>query len=111
MATNFSQVKALTITEGSVKKIADSNGNIIWGSQTAFPYRRLQYIQSTGTQAFDTNVKCGRNSYMKLTVEDTSNGASSQQQGRGAVSNAQRFAAGYSNGNYFFGFGSSWLIT
>ena len=30
MAINFSQVKAITIPEGSVKKITDSNGNILW---------------------------------------------------------------------------------
>ena len=30
MAINFSQVKTITIPEGSVKKITDSNGNILW---------------------------------------------------------------------------------
>ena len=30
MAINFSQVKSLTIPEGSVKQIADSQGNILW---------------------------------------------------------------------------------
>ena len=30
MAINFSQVKTITITEGSVKKITDSTGNILW---------------------------------------------------------------------------------
>lgn len=30
MAINFSQVKAITIPEGSVKKITDSQGNILW---------------------------------------------------------------------------------
>ena len=28
--------------------IQDSNGNIIWGSQSAFPYRRLEYIDMYG---------------------------------------------------------------
>ena len=93
----------------TVKMIKDSNDVVLWADPAVYPYRRLQYIQSTGTQAFDTNVRCGRNSYMKLIVEDTSNNASSQQQGRGAVSQAQRFAAGYSEGKYFFGFGSSWV--
>lgn len=30
MAINFSQVKTITIPEGSVKKITDSNGNTLW---------------------------------------------------------------------------------
>ena len=35
MAIDFSQVKTITIPEGSVKKITDSNGNILWKAQTA----------------------------------------------------------------------------
>ena len=30
MAIDFSQVKTITIPEGSVKKITDSNGNTLW---------------------------------------------------------------------------------
>ena len=47
-------VKAITIPEGAVKQIQDSNGNIIWGSQSAFPYRRLEYIHFSGTEYIDT---------------------------------------------------------
>lgn len=46
MALN--DVKEITIPEGSVKKITDSNGNIIWGSESAFPYRRLEYVDMYG---------------------------------------------------------------
>ena len=35
MAIDFSQVKTITIPEGSVKKITDSNGNILWKEQSA----------------------------------------------------------------------------
>lgn len=35
MAIDFSQVKTITIPEGSVNKITDSNGNIIWKEQSA----------------------------------------------------------------------------
>ena len=52
---NMKDVKAITIPEGSVNKIEDSNGNIIWGSQSAFPYRRLQYIKFSGAEYIDTN--------------------------------------------------------
>ena len=33
MAIDFSKVKTITIPEGSVKKITDSNGNILWQEQ------------------------------------------------------------------------------
>lgn len=58
MAINFSQVKKITIPEGSVKKITDSTGTVLWANGTAFPYRRLQYIESNGKAALDTKVKC-----------------------------------------------------
>ena len=35
MAIDFSQVKTITIPEGSVKKITDSNGNILWKEKSA----------------------------------------------------------------------------
>ena len=57
MAMSFSQVKTITIPEGSVKKITDSNGNIIWRNQSAFPYRRLEYIKFSGAEYIDTNAK------------------------------------------------------
>ena len=48
MAQTMKNVKAVTIPEGTVKKIEDSNGNIIWGSYAAFPYRRLEYLYFNG---------------------------------------------------------------
>ena len=47
---DLKNVKAITIPQGSVKKIEDSNGNILWGSQDAFPYRRLEYIKFSGAE-------------------------------------------------------------
>ena len=35
MAIDFSKVKTITIPEGSVKKITDSTGNILWKEQSA----------------------------------------------------------------------------
>ena len=35
MAIDFSQVKTITIPEGSVKKITDSTGNILWKEKSA----------------------------------------------------------------------------
>lgn len=108
MAIDMSQVKSIQIPEGSVSQITDSQNRVLWYNPT-YPYRRLQYIESTGTQAIDTGVACARNSYLKLYVEDTSNNTGAQQHGRGAVANAQRFAAGYSEGKYFFGLGNGWI--
>ena len=47
-------VKEITIPQGSVKKIEDSNGNVIWGSESAFPYRRLEYIKFSGAEYVNT---------------------------------------------------------
>ena len=35
MPIDFSQVKTITIPEGSVKKITDHSGNILWKEQSA----------------------------------------------------------------------------
>ena len=56
MALN--DVKEITVPQGSVKYIEDENSNIIWGSQSTFPYVLLEYIQSDGTgQYIDTPLK------------------------------------------------------
>lgn len=61
MALN--DVKELTVpvngVDKAVKKIEDSNGNIIWGSQSAFPYRRLEYIHFSGAEGIDLGFKPG----------------------------------------------------
>ena len=50
MAIDFSQVKTVTIPEGSVTKINDSTGNILWADDTKYPYRQLEWIKFTGNQ-------------------------------------------------------------
>ena len=52
MAVNMKNVKAITHNNKQVSKIEDSNGNIIWGSYDAFPYRRLEYIHFNGTDNY-----------------------------------------------------------
>ena len=63
MALN--NVKELTIpvngTDKAVKMIEDSNGNIIWGSASAFPYRRLEYIHFNGAEYVQTDFYPGTN--------------------------------------------------
>lgn len=108
MAIDFSKVKTITIPEGSVKKITDSTGAVLWVNEADFPYRRLQYIESNGSAALDTQVNCARNSFMRLTIEDMSNGASVQGNGRDSPNdNNTRFFVGYDGGNYWIGLGYS----
>ena len=56
MAIDFSKVKTITIPEGSVKKITDSTGAVLWINEAAFPYRRLEYIKFSGAEYVDTNL-------------------------------------------------------
>ena len=77
-------------------------------NETAFPYRRLQYIESNGSAALDTKANCARNSFMRLTIEDMSNGAGIQGNGRDNPGDTNtRFFVGYDGGNYWLGLGYS----
>ena len=52
MAIDFSQVKTITIPEGSVTKITDSNGNILWqggGWHTIWEGNKTITITKSGT--------------------------------------------------------------
>ena len=54
MAIDFSQVKTITIPEGSVKKITDSTGNILWQSASWHTIwegnQKIGYGGSTGSE-------------------------------------------------------------
>lgn len=54
---DFSQVKAITIPEGSVNRIL-SGATVLWEKTGGFPagYQQVEYIESTGTQYIDTGV-------------------------------------------------------
>ena len=65
---NMKDVKAITIPEGTVKKIEDANGNIIWGSQADFPYRRLEYIHFSGSEGCDVSVKPGSSGHQGVMI-------------------------------------------
>ena len=70
MAIDFSQVKTITIPEGSVKKITDSTGVVLWGSKTAFPYRRLEYIKFSGAEYVNTLLSIpGNTSYKRFDIK------------------------------------------
>ena len=78
MAIDFSQVKTITIPEGSVKKITDYNCAVLCVHEAAFPYRRLQYIKFSGAEYVDTNLTLpAGNSYKRFDLainwQDASN--------------------------------------
>ena len=66
-------VKAITIPEGTVKKIEDANGNIIWGSYDAFPYRRLEYIHFNGAEYILTEKPANNYYYLQFSLDSIVN--------------------------------------
>ena len=54
MSINLDNIKEIFHNNKEVKKIEDSNGDIIWGSWDAFPYRRLEYLDFNGDQYINT---------------------------------------------------------
>lgn len=74
MAIDFNQVKIVTIPEGEVKQIQDSNGNVIWIKTSTSLYRRLEYIHFNGAEYIQTDIHAGSTGYAFIcdfTVEDT----------------------------------------
>ena len=71
MAIDFSQVKTITIPEGSVTKITDSNGNILWQStswHTIWEGNKTCSITKSGN---DTPVISGADENFAQTVAGT----------------------------------------
>ena len=52
--------------DAPVNKIEDSNGNIIWGSQSAFPYRRLEYIHFNGSDNYLDPAVATKQGYYRM---------------------------------------------
>ena len=70
MAIDFSQVKTITIPEGSVTKITDSAGVVLWDKEIAFPYRRLEYIKFSGAEYVNTLLSIpGNASYKRFDLK------------------------------------------
>ena len=77
---NMKNVKAITIPEGTVKKIENSNGDIIWGSYNAFPYRKLEYIHFNGAERIETPFYAGTsgvNYQSEFTIDEMPTGSNS----------------------------------
>lgn len=78
MAIDMKTVKAITHNNKSLKNIKDSQGNIIWGNPTDYPYRRLEYIHLNGAEYIQTDIYAGTSGYnfiCDFTVEDTPTGS------------------------------------
>lgn len=93
MALN--DVKEITIPEGSVKQIQDSNNNIIWGSESAFPYRILEYIDIPADAYLNLNSQGNSNIGLKLDINFNPTGQSTQQIGN-------VFGSIYYNGSTYY---------
>lgn len=93
MALN--DVKEITIPEGSVKKIEDSNGNIIWGSASAFPYRLLEYIDIPANAYLNLNSYGNSTLGLKLDFNVNPDGESTQLVGN-------LFGSIYYNGSTYY---------
>lgn len=102
----FTDATAITITEGNVKNIQDSNGNMIWGSLVDYPYRRLEYIYFNGNDYIDT----GYTPYNAMTFEidcQFDNGVTNEYNGHGQVTSNNRAFIGIENSNNFlYGLGA-----
>lgn len=92
---NMSNVKAITIPEGTVKKIENSNGNIIWGSYDAFPYRRLEYVDIPANAYVNLNSQGDINLGLKLDINLNPLDATTQQSGN-------FFGSIYYNGSTYY---------
>lgn len=90
-----------------VKKIEDSNGNIIWGSQSAFPYRRLEYIHFNGNDYINTAYTPWNNFGFYIDVQWDAN-QTGQYNGHGnVVSNNRAFVGVGNDGKILYGSGAA----
>lgn len=107
MAIDFSTIKSLTIPEGSVIKITDSNGVILY-NQTA--YRELEYIHFSGAEYINMGLQPTNATEFGLQVRFPSALNTTAYNGKGYMGVRNRYAIGYNNGTYFFGLGN-WVST
>ena len=102
---NMKNVKAMSIPDGTVKKIEDANGNIIWGSYDAFPYRRLEYVHFNGNDYISTSFTPWDNFGFYLDIQFDAN-QTGQFNGHGkVVSNNRAFIGTEGGGKVMYGSG------
>lgn len=98
-----------------VKIIEDSNGNIIWGSQSAFPYRRLEYIEGDGINYVETYTTPNRTAvydFIMAFTNDSLGNALNGSETSSAGSNNARFKFGRNaSGNLYMGFATNLSTT
>ena len=76
MAIDFSQVKTITIPEGSVKKITDSNGNILWKLAPTAEWHTIWEGNETGGNPIYLNELSGQVT-LRVTWSCTASGGDS----------------------------------
>lgn len=102
----FTAVNRLDLTV-DVKQIQDSNNNIIWGSWTYYPYRRLEYIHFSGVdEYFDIGYKPNNTTQFTMNLKIITNAYN----GKGYMGVRNRYGIGSDQNNWFFGLGN-WVST
>ena len=108
-------IKAISIPEGQVKKIENSNGDIIWGSQAAFPYRLLEYVHLNGAEYIDTGLKPNYPKNRAIWIKADSNLTQTSVRVIGAYANSSADAArrcyflANRDGGFGFALGNQWV--
>lgn len=80
MAVDMSNVKQIMHNNKEVIKIEDHLGNIIWGSQSEYPYRKLEYIKFNGAERIDT-LETPKVGYYFLDCKTQNNSSNTNQWG------------------------------
>ena len=118
MSITMKNVKAISHNNKTVKKIEDTNGNILWGSYDAFPYRKLEYIKFSGAEYILTDYIPSASTAVGIKAKLQSKGDSTWNRLFGAydgnLANAARryYFHGNTDDTYpAYCFGSTWQNT
>lgn len=96
MATDMKTVKAIIYNNKSLKNIKNTNGDIIWGSQSDYPYRRLEYIDIPPASYLNLNQQCNNETGLKIEWNPNPTGQTSQQ------TSGNPWGAIYYNGSTYY---------
>lgn len=103
---DFSEIKAITIPEGSVKRILSGN-NVLWKKNDV---TFIEYIQTSGTQYINTGVIPSPNSRVICDFQATDKDSENHIFGSRQTSSIRVFAFSIrSSGTWRFGYGSGYI--
>ena len=115
MSSRGDRVKpqTLVIPTIEVNKIEDSNNVMIWGSYSAFPYRKLEYIQFSGAEYLAPDLYGSSGKWWKIEASFDTYGTTNDlfcSYRSGVATARQRFYIGRSNSSskMQFALGNTW---